>query len=86
MADDAFGFNTGVFSVKFNNEDFKAIATVGDVIKCVESKCTNSENCSTFAFWEGLNKAINDYIDSTTLADLALREKAVGDEKARCEK
>ncbi len=55
-------------------------------IKCVESKCTNSENCSTFAFWEGLNKAINDYIDSTTLADLALREKAVGDEKARCEK
>lgn len=26
------------FSVKFNNEDFKAIATVGDVIKCVESK------------------------------------------------
>ena len=26
------------FSVKFNNEDFKAITTVGDVIKCVESK------------------------------------------------
>ena len=55
-------------------------------IKWVESKCTNSENCSTFAFWEGLNRAINDYIDSTTLADLALRERAVGDEKARCEK
>ena len=55
-------------------------------IKCVESKCENSGNCSTFAFWEGLNRAINDYIDSTTLEDLALREKAVGDEKARCEK
>lgn len=55
-------------------------------IKCVETKCSNSENCSTFAFWEGLNRAINDYIDSTTLADLALREKATGDEKARCEK
>ncbi len=26
------------FSVKFNNEDFKAIATVGDVIKSIESK------------------------------------------------
>lgn len=26
------------FSVKFNNEDFKTITTVGDVIKCVESK------------------------------------------------
>ena len=54
-------------------------------IKCVESKCSNSENCSTFAFWEGLNKAINDYIDSTTLADLALREKSA-EEKVRCEK
>ena len=55
-------------------------------IKSVETKCSNSENCSTFAFWEGLNRAINDYIDSTTLADLALREKVTGDEKVRCEK
>ncbi len=55
-------------------------------IKCVENKCTNSAHCSTFAFWEGLNRAINDYIDSTTLEDLAKCERAVGEEKARCEK
>ena len=58
-------------------------------IKCVEDsagKCTNSAHCSTFSFWEGLNRAINDYIDSTTLADLALREREMGEEKARCEK
>ncbi len=44
-------------------------------IKCVEGACSNSEHCSTFAFWEGLNRAINDYIDSTTLSSLAQREK-----------
>ncbi len=56
-------------------------------IKCVEdNKCTNSAHCSTFAFWEGLNRAINDYIDSTTLADLARCEREVGEKKARCEK
>ena len=55
-------------------------------IKCVESRCENSEKCSTFAFWEGLNRAINDYIDSTTLEDLANCEKKVGETKARCEK
>lgn len=57
-------------------------------IKCVEgdSRCTNSAHCSTFAFWDGLNKAINDYIDSTTLSDLVCRQSEIGDKKARCEK
>ena len=58
-------------------------------IKCVEdaqNKCMNSAHCSTFAFWEGLNRAINDYIDSTTLEDLAGREREIGEKKARCEK
>ncbi len=27
------------FEIKFKNEDFAAIRTVGDVIACIESKC-----------------------------------------------
>ena len=27
------------FEIKFKNEDFAAIRTVGDVITCIESKC-----------------------------------------------
>lgn len=58
-------------------------------LKCVEgstSSCSNSTHCATFAFWEGLNRVINEYIDSTTLADLAVHENAPGSEKARCQK
>ena len=32
--------------------------------------CDKKDNCSTYFFWEGLDKAINDYVDSKTLADL----------------
>lgn len=49
--------------------------TEGDLapVTClVESKnsCPKANECSTITFWEGLNKVINDYLDSKTLADL----------------
>ncbi len=48
-------------------------ATEGDIapIACIrEEKCQHSENCTTYKFWDGLDKVINDYIDSKTLADI----------------
>lgn len=32
--------------------------------------CTKSADCKTLPLWKGLNKAIVDYLDSVTLADL----------------
>ncbi len=62
--------------------------TVGEILRLAEGglapvECLDSEenicprrgNCSTLAFWEGLNKVISDYVDSVTLADLASRER-----------
>ena len=48
-------------------------ATEGDIapIACIrEEKCMQTENCSTYKFWDGLDKVINDYIDSKTLEDM----------------
>ena len=53
-------------------------------IKCVEGTCENSSHCSTFAFWEGLNRAINDYLDSTTLSSLAEREIEMQNAETSC--
>ena len=33
--------------------------------------CPREEQCPTLAFWAGLDKVIEDYVGSTTLADLA---------------
>lgn len=57
--------------------------TVGDILRitegnlspvaCLESEnnlCSRSNNCMTLPVWEGLNKAINDYLDSITLQDI----------------
>ena len=59
-------------------------ATEGSLapISCVEdspNQCTQSCSCPTLFFWEGLNKAINDYIDSTTLEDVVNQEKSFGE-------
>ncbi len=55
--------------------------TVGDILRVSEGnlaplkclydyKCSRQEGCSTYSFWEGLDKAINNYADSITLEDL----------------
>lgn len=33
--------------------------------------CPRMETCTTLSFWQGLDKAIESYVDSVTLADLA---------------
>ena len=54
--------------------------TVGDILRaaegslkpidCIEQGCDRKEKCKTFSFWKGLDEAIEDYVDSKTLADL----------------
>lgn len=57
--------------------------TVGSVLRAVEgslapvaclegeiNSCPNVTACKTLSMWEGLNKVINDYLDSVTIADL----------------
>ncbi|MDD6037456.1 MAG: Rrf2 family transcriptional regulator [bacterium] len=57
--------------------------TIGDILRMTEGSmvpiacldenqngCMRKDACETFAFWEGLGKVINEYLDSATLEDL----------------
>lgn len=56
--------------------------TVGDILRasegdlapvyCVtgDGECKKKYDCRTYAFWEGLDNVINEYVDSKTLEDL----------------
>lgn len=40
-------------------------------VACVETDdCDRRTNCLTYPVWQGLNKVINEYLDSVTLADI----------------
>ncbi|MDR1536373.1 MAG: Rrf2 family transcriptional regulator [Planctomycetota bacterium] len=58
--------------------------TPGDVIRCIEGRlavvtclesdpnpCRRAGFCSTLRFWQGLNQALNQYVDSMTLEEMA---------------
>ena len=50
-------------------------ATEGDLapVPCLEQRpntCTRSADCATLFLWEGLEKAMNDYLDGVTLRDI----------------
>lgn len=69
--------NNGGYKLSKKPEDY----TVGDILRasegdlapivCLteEGECEKKHNCNTYPFWEGLDKVINDYVDSKTLAD-----------------
>lgn len=57
--------------------------TVGDILRitegglapvaCLENdpiECDRAESCETLYVWQGLNKAINEYLDGITLQDI----------------
>lgn len=57
--------------------------TAGDILRATEGnlapvacldgdeiECPRSEHCPTLPLWQGLNKVINEYLDSVTLQDL----------------
>lgn len=69
--------NNGGYKLAKEPKDY----TVGDILRategdiaptsCIrEEKCKQAENCTTYKFWDGLDKVINEYIDSKTLADI----------------
>lgn len=70
--------NNGGYKLAKKPEEYK----VGDILRATEGnlapiiclthggKCDKQEECRSYSFWEGLDKVINDYVDSKTLADL----------------
>lgn len=57
--------------------------TIGEILRVTErelapvsclaegaEQCDRRDKCQTIEFWEGLNKVVNAYLDSKTLADL----------------
>lgn len=71
--------NNGGYMLARKPEEY----TVGEILRstegslsplaCIEdtpNQCPRKEECTTLAFWEGLWKVINEYVDSITLADL----------------
>lgn len=58
--------------------------TVGDIIRAtegslapvaclenMENQCPRAEDCLSLSFWRGLNRVVNEYMDSVTLKTLA---------------
>ena len=48
-------------------------------VSCLEEgaiPCTRAAECRTLPLWQGLDKVINEYLDSILLSDLALPESA----------
>jgi Rrf2 family protein len=64
--------------------------TCGDILRCLEGPlvptaclegnamdlCPRADECATLPFWKGLNRVINDYVDSVTLEDLVNQQIA----------
>ncbi len=46
-----------------------SVAPVACAVKEKDS-CNNCDNCVTLRFWKGLDRVVNDYLESTTLQDL----------------
>ncbi len=62
--------------------------TVGEILRLTEGsiapvacldhnpiECDRSDDCLTLPLWQGLNKVINDYLDSVTLQDILDNKK-----------
>lgn len=70
--------NTGGYKLSKSPREY----IIGDILRATEGdlaptncvsesgECNRKEKCKTFSFWEGLDKVINQYVDSKTLEDL----------------
>ena len=63
---------------------YKAFEPELAIIECLtdDSTCMRSRVCATKEFWNGLNKRIIDYLEGTSLQDLAQKQKQMNEEKA----
>lgn len=63
--------------------------TVGDILRITEGglspvaclgadamQCDRADNCATLPIWKGLNRVINEYLDSVTLQDILDEQQA----------
>ncbi|MGN1267455.1 MAG: RrF2 family transcriptional regulator [Dorea sp.] len=75
--------NNGGYMLARNPEEY----TAGEIIRTVEgslapiqclednpNRCKRQNECTTLAFWEGLYKVVNEYVDSVTLEDLVVSQ------------
>ncbi len=72
--------NNGGYRLAKKPEEYK----VGDILRATEgnlspieclstgsvNSCPKKNKCATLSFWQGLDKVIENYVDSKTLADL----------------
>lgn len=70
--------NTGGYKLARLPEEY----SVGEILRATEGnlapvncvldsgECEKKQVCKTYSFWEGLDKVINEYVDSKTLKDL----------------
>ena len=72
--------NNGGYRLAKSPNEYK----VGDILRATEGNlspidclsngsvntCPKKNRCATLSFWQGLDKAIGEYVDSKTLADL----------------
>jgi Rrf2 family protein len=58
---------------------YKAFAHELMITECLrgEGNCQRERNCATWEFWNGLNELIVDYMESTTVKQLAERQEAL---------
>ena len=78
--------SSGGYRLARNPSDY----TVGSILRVLEgplaptacletdvNECPRVDSCPTISFWNGLNKVINEYVDSVTLEDLVNEETAL---------
>ena len=68
--------NAGGYKLARKPNEYK----VGDILRtvegdlapttCVQEGCHKQDSCLTYSFWQGLDNAIENYVDSKTLEDL----------------
>lgn len=63
---------------------YKAFQPELAVVDCIseEGVCNRKGICATKEFWEGLNRLIIEYLERTSLKDLADRQKQLNDDQA----
>ena len=78
--------SSGGYRLARNPSDY----TVGSILRVLEgplaptacletdvNECPRVDSCPTISFWNGLNKVINEYVDSVTLEALVNEETAI---------
>ena len=68
--------NSGGYQLSKKPEEYR----IGDILRaaegdlsptnCMKKDCGKRDDCITFSFWQGLDNAIENYVDSKTLKDL----------------